>query len=223
MRATPRLFMFSVLVFSLAFATAPVPCQTDEDCQEANQGNVCMDGICGFAQEPAIEETVENCITDDFCASQGYDYCGDDGTCVPHEPLEDVMEEIDNCVTNEFCVGEGYDLCGAQGHCANESRDACATDYFCSTLGYDFCSLPEDCNYSAHYGLMRCQSAGFCDSENPYGVRACENDEYCQENNLGNECIGGVCAWSQPPVYDGCLPAYMVALAFASALFASRK
>jgi hypothetical protein len=170
-----------------------------------------------------IEETVDNCTTDDFCFGMGYDYCGQNGSCVPHEPLEDVVETVDNCATNEFCVNAGSDLCGAQGYCANETEDACATDYFCSTHGFDFCNLGEDCNYSAQYGLMHCESAGFCDYENPYGEYACETHEYCQENNFGNECMGGVCGWSDQPVYDTCLPVYMIGLAFVLAFFASNK
>lgn len=217
-----KLTIFLLLAASCAFPTAQIPCATDLDCQMINQGNACMDGICGYAQEP-MDESVDNCYTDDFCYLQGYDYCGENGTCVPHEPLQDVMETVDNCNTNAFCIEEGYELCGAQGYCANEDIDACATDYFCSTQGFDFCNLSEDCEYSSYYGLSHCMRAGLCEFENPYGPYACTTDEYCQENNLGNVCMDGVCGFAQEPSDSLCFPiALSLAGALASALFISK-
>ncbi|MBN2121578.1 hypothetical protein JW721_00765 [Candidatus Micrarchaeota archaeon] len=220
---THKCFLLVLLAASVAFATAQIPCATDLDCQEANLGNVCMDGICGYAQEP-MDETVDNCYTDDFCFNLGYDYCGENGTCIPHEPLQDVEETIDNCNTNAFCVGEGYDMCGAQGFCANEEVDACATDSFCSSEGYDYCDLGDGCNYSDYYGLMHCGQAGFCEYESPYGIHACTTDEYCQQNNLGNECMDGVCGHTQPPSDSMCFPiALILTGGLGAALFISKK
>ncbi len=137
MRNIHKFFVFSLLVFSLAFATAPITCETDLDCQELNEGNVCMGGTCGFAQEPA-DETADNCYTDDFCFNEGFESCGANGTCIPYPPLEDVMEEVSNCYTDAFCIENGYDLCTfpneEPGSCEYENpygEYACETDEYC--------------------------------------------------------------------------------------------
>jgi hypothetical protein len=177
-----KCLIFVLLAASLSFATAPIECETDLDCQQANEGNVCMDGICGYAQEPMENETADNCITDDFCFNLGYDYCGENGTCIPHPPLEDVVEEVDNCYTDQFCVGEGY----------------------------DYCTFPDE-------------ETGTCEYEDPYGIYACTTDEYCQQNNLGNECMAGVCGYSQLPE-EACFPiALALAGSLAAALFISKN
>jgi len=70
-------------------------CNVDKDCMDANQGNTCMDGICGNAIEPMT--------------------CQDDSEC-PHS----IPGEMFIC-ENNTCIGTGSYLCEVDADCENST------------------------------------------------------------------------------------------------------
>lgn len=66
----------------VCMGTGAYLCNTDQDCMEENVGNVCMVGICGYADQPTDPEDPE-CVEDSDCPTEipGPDYYCDNGEC----------------------------------------------------------------------------------------------------------------------------------------------
>ncbi len=119
-----RIAVFVLIMFAFSFGinvtgtSAIANCTVDEDCQIANIGNVCMNGICGNAQLPVngSQPPVQNITSQNV--SQ-YLTCNLDSDCPNAIPGPVFICQNNNCKPTG-----GY-LCSIDQHCPSSEGNSC--------------------------------------------------------------------------------------------------
>ena len=192
------------------------PCQSDLDCLQYDDGNlcnglaVCEVGLCqakeGSAvtcEQPASECLVAECDPDSgecgMSPLTGLLFCDDDDLCT----LDDIC--VDgvctgkpvNCQDGKECT---EDWCDSQGGCVHEvvlCPSTLCSDGICDVVTGECTAILVDCNDSNPCTDDHCEPVLGC--LNTDNDSSCSDGDPCTE---GDTCVGGSCGPGQPVSCD---------------------